>query len=78
VAGRTDLIDLEGATRRLEEIVATFNAGEADAFPVTFSLGYVISDPDSKENAGNPHRTRDAIMYQAKRDKKRTRGLIPA
>jgi diguanylate cyclase (GGDEF)-like protein len=78
VAGRADLIDLGIATRRLEEVAATLNAGDGDAFPITFSLGYVISEPDSRDSLETLIERADTIMYQAKRDKKRSATSTPA
>jgi len=80
VAGRADLIDLGIATQRLDAIAETLNSTDPEAYPITFSLGYVIADPDSHESLETLIERADAIMYNAKRNKKRgiARGIDAA
>jgi len=71
VAGRADAIDLVAATLRLNESAASAVGAGSDLYPVSFSLGYVISARGSGETLDELIEQADHIMYQAKRDKKR-------
>jgi diguanylate cyclase (GGDEF)-like protein len=74
VAGRTDSGHLRESIAHLEQTTSTANQRESKQhYPVSFSLGYILSPADSTDNLDTLIEKADAIMYEAKRMKKRAR-----
>jgi diguanylate cyclase (GGDEF)-like protein len=74
-AGRADALDLHVAMARLEDTVAALNrADPGQRYPISFSLGLVVSPPASTETLDSLIERADAVMYEAKRTKKRAGG----
>jgi diguanylate cyclase (GGDEF)-like protein len=73
-AGRADAFDLDAAAQRLEQGAAALNdAGPTQRYPISFSLGFIISPGASTESLDSLIERADAVMYEAKRTKKRAR-----
>ena len=72
VAGRVEVGGVGNPVARLEEAVRRQNAMPGQRFPISFSLGFALSTEGSRSETLEEllHRS-DAIMYEAKRTKKR-------
>jgi diguanylate cyclase (GGDEF)-like protein len=79
VAGRVDSNDAgSNPVYRLEQAVIREAYLSVRQFPLSFSLGYVQSDPNRSENLEQLLQRADMIMYAAKRNKKRKRSEAAA
>jgi diguanylate cyclase (GGDEF)-like protein len=70
VAGRADEPALSIALARLRRAAVQLAADSTTPQPLEFSLGYVVSEPDSRASLDELVERADAVMYEAKRQKK--------
>jgi len=70
VAGAGDPMEIAMIVKRLEDAAAKRSAMPLRQYPFSFSLGYVTSDGRSAETIDELVQKADAMMYEAKRDKK--------
>ena len=73
VAGVLGAAGVVQATLRLERAAAERNAQEGQAYPLSFSLGHVVSDLDRPQTLEELLNRADSAMYARKRDKKMAR-----
>jgi diguanylate cyclase (GGDEF)-like protein len=71
VAGRVEVGNSGNPVARLEEAVRQENAMPGRRFPIGFSLGFALSQAGRPETLEQLLQRSDAIMYEAKRTKKR-------
>jgi diguanylate cyclase (GGDEF)-like protein len=67
VAGVTETVEMTRASARLEEAANAANAVASRRDLLSFSVGYVISDPSRTETLKMLVKQADSIMYEAKR-----------
>ena len=74
IAGIASAAEIELVVKRIEDAASRANAGHARPYVVSYSLGHVTSEPGLSQSLDDLLGGADKIMYQAKRDKRASRG----